>query len=161
MIVVSNSSVLIALSTIQKLDLLKENFKKVYIPEAVWNEVVVRGEGEPGCQEVKNAGWIETKKIKNVNLVSAFDESLDKGEAEAITLALELSADLILLDEKDARLIAEKYKLKPLGTVGILVLAKKKNNIDNLKSELDKLINEGNFRISKDIYLRALKETGE
>ena len=79
--VVSNSSVLIALSAIQKLELLKEIFNKIYIPEAVWNEVVVQGEGEPGSKEVKNAGWIESKKIKNVNLVSAFDETLDKGEA--------------------------------------------------------------------------------
>lgn len=76
-------------------------------------------------------------------------------------MAIEMIADLILLDEKDARLIAVKYNLKTLGTVGLLIRAKKKGKITQLKPELDKLINEGNFRISEDIYNRTLTEVGE
>ena len=61
--VVANSSVLIALSSIQKLSLLSDNFKKIYIPEAVWVEVVNKGIGKPGYLEIKDAKWIEVKKI--------------------------------------------------------------------------------------------------
>lgn len=57
--VVSNSSVLIALSSIQRLALLSDNFDKVYIPEAVWDEVVNNGIGKPGYAEIKDANWIE------------------------------------------------------------------------------------------------------
>lgn len=159
--VVSNSSILIALSSIQRLALLSENFNKVYIPEAVWDEVVTKGIGKPGSEEIKNATWIEIRKITNKDLVVALNEILDLGEAEAITLAIEIEADIVLIDEKDARLIAAKYNLNPLGTVGVLINAKKKGKITQLKSELDKLISEGNFRISSDIYHRSLVEAGE
>ena len=94
-------------------------------------------------------------------MVIALNEFLDAGEAEAISLAIELTADLVLLDEKDARLVAVKYNLKPLGTIGILIKAKKKGEISRLKTEIDKLITEGNFRVSPDIYNRALIEAGE
>ena len=159
--VVSNSSVLIALSSIQRLALLSDNFDKVYIPESVWDEVVNNGIGKPGYAEIKDANWIEVRKINNKDLVTALNEFLDLGEAEAIALAIEMIVDLILLDEKDARLIAVKYNLKTLGTVGLLIRAKKKGKITQLKPELDKLINEGNFRISEDIYNRTLTEVGE
>jgi len=159
--VVSNSSVLIALSSIQRLALLGDNFKKIYIPEAVWDEVVIKGIGKSGSEEIKKASWIEIRKITNKDLVVALNEFLDLGEAEAISLAIEIGADIVLIDEKDARLIAAKYNLNPLGTVGILIRAKKKEKITQLKSELDKLISEGNFRISPDIYHRALVEAGE
>jgi len=72
-----------------------------------------------------------------------------------------MAADIILLDEKEARVMAAKYDLKPLGTIGILILAKKKKKINSLKIELDKLINEGGFRISHEIYKKALEEVGE
>lgn len=159
--VISNSSVLIALSGIQKLALLSDSFEKVYIPEAVWDEVVIKGIGKSGSEEIKNASWIEIRKVTNKDLVTALNEFLDLGEAEAISLALEMSGGIVLLDEKDARLIAARYNLKPLGTVGILIKAKKQGKITELKNELDKLINEGNFRISSDIYNLALKEAGE
>ena len=159
--IVSNSSVLISLSSIGRLSILKNNFEKIFIPHAVWDEVVIHGKGEPGAGKVRNANWIEIKKVKNTNLISALNETLDLGEAEAIALSLELSADLILLDEKDARLISVKYGIKPLGTVGILIREKRKGRIVSLRKELDRLINEGNFRISTDIYNLALKEVGE
>lgn len=159
--VVSNSSILIALSSIQRLALLSDNFEKVYIPGAVWDEVVNKGIGKSGSEEIKNASWIETRKITNKDLVIALNEFLDPGEAEAISLAKEIAADIILLDEKDARLIAARYNLKPLGTIGILIRAKKQGKITQLKAEMDKLIGEGNFRISPDIYNRALTEVGE
>jgi len=159
--VVSNSSILISLSSINKLSLLKKEFGEIYIPEAVWREVVEEGKGQAGAEEVENSDWIKTVKVKDQNLVSALNEILDLGESEAIALALKLSCNIILLDEKEARVMAAKYNLKPLGTIGILILAKKKKKINSLKIELDKLINEGGFRISPEIYKKALEEVGE
>ncbi len=159
--IVANSSILISLSSINRLSLLKEKFGTVYIPEAVWREVVDLGGGEVGSEEVKKAKWIKTAKVEDQNLVSALNESLDLGESEAIALSLQLRGDIILLDEKDARVIADKYHLKPMGSIGILIWAKRAKKIENLKSELDKLINEGGFRVAPEIYNRVLLEVGE
>ncbi|MBC8185174.1 DUF3368 domain-containing protein [candidate division KSB1 bacterium] len=159
--VVSNSSVLISLSSINRLELLKDKFGEIQIPQAVWTEVVVAGEGEPGSIEVKNADWIEIVNVSDKNLVVALNEILDLGESEAIALALEIGTNVILIDEKDARLIATKYQLNPLGTVGILIWAKKNGKFNNLKEELDRLIIEGDFRISHQVYQYALEKVGE
>ena len=140
---------------------MKGKFGKIYIPQAVWTEVVEAGEGEPGSEEVRNADWIEIAEATDNNLIIALKETIDLGESEAIALALQIGASVILIDEKDARLIAIKYKLNPLGTVGILIWAKENGKINNLKDELDRLIFEGDFRISKEIYRYALEKVGE
>ena len=59
---VSNSSVLISLSLIGRLELLRDKFGKIYIPKAVWKEVVVDSEGEPGSEEVRKANWMKLLK---------------------------------------------------------------------------------------------------
>ena len=86
---------------------------------------------------------------------------LDQGEAEAIVLANEQKADLILLDEKAARKVAKKLGLPVLGTVGILKWAKKSGLIDSLREWLDALQREGNFRIASDGYNEALCAVSE
>ena len=86
---------------------------------------------------------------------------LDHGEAEAIALAKEIKADLILLDERAARKIAKSLSLKILGTVGVLIKAKQTENIDSLKVVLDVLRNQAQFRISDSLYELALQSVGE
>ncbi len=66
-----------------------------------------------------------------------------------------------MIDEKDARMIAEKYRLHSLGTIGILIWAKKCGKLNNLKLELNQLISKGDFRISSEVYKLALKKVGE
>ncbi|HDH91695.1 MAG TPA: hypothetical protein ENF38_01955 [Candidatus Aenigmarchaeota archaeon] len=97
--VVADSSVLINLCKISRLDLLKHF--EVLIPEEVWREVVEQGKGREGVDEVKKAGF-EVKKIGNLRLYNLLRANLDAGESEAITLASEVNA-IVLLDEKDAR----------------------------------------------------------
>ena len=70
-------------------------------------------------------------------------------------------ADLILLDEKESREVARDMRLKMLGTVGVLIRAKKKSLISNLRNQLDNLKQKANFRIGEDVYQRALSEVGE
>ncbi|NOZ59870.1 MAG: DUF3368 domain-containing protein [Euryarchaeota archaeon] len=157
---VADSSVLISLSQIGLLNLLREMFSGVTIPEAVYYEVVERGQGRRGAREVEKAEWIKVEKVQNVQMVKALAENLDVGEAEAITLALEHGADFVLLDEKDARKRAKKLGLRVLGTIGVLVWGKKSGRVEHLKPLLESLIRQ-NFRISNEMFVRILKEVGE
>jgi len=162
LIVVANSSVLIALCRIGMLDLLHRKFPEgIFIPKAVWCEVVEGGRGQPGSKEVSSSPWIKVKEVGDRKLVSLLRMELDQGEAEAIVLANEQKADLILLDEKVARRVAKKLGLPVLGTVGVLIWAKKSGLIDSLRERLDVLQREGNFRIASDVYNEALRAVSE
>lgn len=160
--VVSNASILISLGMIGQFDLLKELFGKVCIPEAVYQEVVVKGRDRSGSQETEDAiteKWIEKLSAKDKLAVRGMLSSLDEGEAEAIVLAKELEADYILLDEEKAREIADSMELNIIGTIGILSLAKKRGLDIDIKAKLDEL-KDGDFRISKSLYENVLKDSG-
>jgi predicted nucleic acid-binding protein len=86
MIVVSNASPLVGLASIRQFDLLKQLYGKVHIPEAVWQEVVVDGAGQPGSTEVENAKWIKRYQVADTRLVHSLLQYLDEGESEAIVL---------------------------------------------------------------------------
>jgi len=86
MSVVSNTSALINLARIGKLDLLCELYGQIIIPHAVWQEIVVEGAGQPGADEVKSATWIKTQAPISRNLVHVLQQDLDAGEAEAIAV---------------------------------------------------------------------------
>lgn len=161
MIVISNSSALINLVIIGRLDLLREKFGEIIVPQAVWQEVVIEGAGKPGAKEVERANWIRVEEVTNKPLVQLLEQKLDDGESEAIALALEVGADLVLLDERDARDTAESLGLDILGVIGILIWAKKKGLILSLQDELDQLRNVAKFRFNDELYRRVLAEVGE
>jgi len=106
------------------------------VPKAVWREVVEEGKGQPGAQEVANAGWIEVAEVKNRAVGEVLLAHLDRGEAEVIALAQERQADLVLLDEKEAREFAERLGLRVLGTLGLLVWAKREGLVAVVGSSL-------------------------
>lgn len=157
----ANSSVLISLSAIQQLDLLHKRFPEILIPQAVWQEVVVKGKGQPGAQEAQSSDWIKVGKVKDQTIVQLLQADLDQGESEVIALAREVGADLVLLDEKDARLAAERVGLKVLGTIGILIRAKKDEYILSLREQLDALRDKAEFRLSAGLYQQALESVSE
>jgi hypothetical protein len=82
MSVVSNSSPLINMARIGKLGLLRQLYGELFIPEAVWHEVVVKGAGEPGADEVKAATWIKIQSITNTTLAHALQQEFDAGEKD-------------------------------------------------------------------------------
>jgi len=113
--VISNSSILIGLSAIGRLELLHRRFSEgVIVPDAVWQEVVETGHGRTGAEQVATAEWICRKRIKNKVFATALQAYLDQGEAEVIALGQEIRADLLLLDEKSARSVALPFTHKYL-----------------------------------------------
>lgn len=101
MIVVSNTTPLIGLASIQRFDLLRELFGEVSIAQAVYNEAVVAGREAGGAkQEVSTATWIKTMPVTDRLAVEVLLDELDLGEAETIVLARELGADWVLMDER-------------------------------------------------------------
>ena len=144
--VVSNSTPLIALAKINRLDLLEEYFREIFVPEEVYDEVVRRGEGMPGAVEVARSEWIKEKNVQNRFAVESLSLTLDKGEAEAIVLSKEKDA-LLLIDDGDGRRTAELLGLKITGTVGIILLASHDGKL-GLKTTLDDLMAVG-FRLSE------------
>ncbi|ODS42222.1 MAG: hypothetical protein MSIBF_02485 [Candidatus Altiarchaeales archaeon IMC4] len=154
--IVSDSTLLIALSRINRLDLLKEYFTEIYIPEEVYREVVEYGGDLFGAKEVKGAAWIKTGKVKDKLGVEILMRNLDRGEAEAIVLAKETNAEVLLIDDKEGREIAEGLGIKISGTIGVLLLAAEDDKL-NLKDSLDDLVASG-FRLGKEEYNKLIKK---
>jgi uncharacterized protein len=159
--VVSDSSALINLARIGKLELMRDLYGEVRIPEAVWQEAVVKGEGQAGASEIKSAPWIKAQSVKNTELVKALQQELDAGESEAIALALETQAELLLMDERLGRDTARHLGLPFTGLIGLLVEAKRKGLIANIKSEVDALRNVAGFRITDSLYRQILHDEKE
>lgn len=114
----------------------------------------------PGALEVQNYSWIKTQKIINTKQVKALrenQENIDLGEAEAIILALELKADLLLMDERRGRAVASSYGLSLTGLLGVLVQAKKTGLIPAVKPLIEQLIKEADFRVSDKVYATILE----
>jgi len=161
MSIVSNASPLINLARIGKLDLLRQLYGELVIPEAVWHEVVVKGVGQPGVDEIKAASWIKTQQVANRQLVQALRQELDAGEAEAIALTIETKAELLLMDERLGRETAHHLGLRYTGLIGVLIEAKHKGLISKVKPHLDALRDMAGFRVSDALYIRVLQDEGE
>lgn len=157
--IVSNAGPLIALARINQLDLLKNLYNQILIPKAVQQEVL-RLPHKPGSFEIANASWVRLCGVKDHLAVELLRERLDKGESEAIVLAIEQKADLLLIDEARGRYVADARAVRIVGTLGILILAKKQKIISELRPFLEKLTQEG-FRMSINLYQKVLGLAGE
>ena len=153
--VVSNSTPIIALAKIGRIDILRELFGTIVLPEAVYHEVSDYGRKRAGSAEVTGYDWIATRKVHNRTAVDFLLVSLDLGEAEAIALAKESSSDLLLIDDRAGRRISESVELTITGTIGVL-LRYYRGNPRSFKRSLDELISSG-FRISMAEYQNILK----
>ncbi|NET62383.1 MAG: DUF3368 domain-containing protein [Symploca sp. SIO2E6] len=162
MIVVSDTSPITNLSAVGALELLHQLYDRVIIPQGVYDEMASLGYQVPGTVEVQTLDWIENRTVENRQGVEELRADLDMGEAEAIILALELDADLLLLDERRGRRVALEVGVKKIsGLLAVLQEAKRKGLILEIKPILDRLISENNFRISVSLYNRVLQFAGE
>jgi predicted nucleic acid-binding protein len=132
--VVSNTSPVLNLAIIRRLSLLRQQFGEIWIPSAVLEELRV-GEDLPGSQSVREAiesGRPRVEEVKGQPLVQVLQCDLDKGEAEAIALALQMRAEWTLLDEREGRRIAKSLGLKVTGVLGILLRAWREGELPSL-----------------------------
>jgi len=161
-IVISDSAALIGLAAIGALDWLRQLYGTVIVPEAVYREVVISGAGKPGAQTVAASAWIQRQAVKNRTAVGYLINTigLDDGESEAIVLAGEINADLILLDDFKARRYARQQQFSITGMVGIVLAAKQKGIINLVRPQLDALIAAGIF-IDSSLYNQACHIAGE
>ena len=152
MIVVSDASPLIALSSVDRLDLLHLLFDKVSIPVMVRDEVV----GEKSKTTGELPSFIRVEPVAAEFPVRFLRMNLHAGESEAITLALERGIQGIILDDKHAREIATNLGLKVIGTLGVLILAKRKGFLFEVRPIIAQIIDRVNFRIAPSVLNRAL-----
>ena len=151
MIVVSNTSPLTNLAAIQQFNLLHDLYQEIHIPHAVWTELNANGQSWPGRAEVAGSDWIIHHAVTNAALVKALRLHLDQGEAEAITLAIELDSDAVLMDETEGRRIAKHYGLPVIGVLGVLIEAKHKNLIEAVLPQVDLLRDAAGFYLSNAV----------
>lgn len=164
MIVVSDTSPITNLAAIGQLDLLQRLYIRIIIPGAVYDEMVNVGKPVPGATEVRTLPWIQTQAVvdqQRVSTIQESEENIDLGEAEAIALALELKADLLLMDERRGRIVATSYGLQVTGLLGVLVQAKQNNLIEAIKPLVDQLVEQADFRVGNELYTTILQIAGE
>lgn len=156
--VISNNSPLVGLLGLNLLSLLQDLYTEVWIPRKVEKEFLKK---DPIFRRevLENALWIKTVDLRDPRTAAVHTE-LDEGEAEALALANEHGARLVLLDEKRGRQKAKKIGLMTKGTVGILQEAKEEGLIDVIKPLLNALQNNG-MHLSKPLVSKALRQAGE
>ena len=156
--IVSNTTPIISLLKLNRLKLLQKLYTQIYIPTAVFNEIEA-GKTKGYYKDLSKIDWIDISEIKDKQAVKYFLD-LDAGEAEAIVLATEIDADLIILDEKLGRFHAKHADLKVTGTIGVLIKAKSEGFIEYLKPLLDELTDKDVW-ISEKLKREILKTVGE
>lgn len=105
-------------------------------------------------------GWLTVRNISNEVSAAALRTQLHRGEAEASALAAELAAKRIVLDDKKARRVAREMGLRPIGTVGVILRAKREGLTPECRPLLDSLM-RGGFYLSRELYQEALRLAGE
>jgi predicted nucleic acid-binding protein len=150
--VVSNSSPLIALARIQRLDLLPAIFESILIPPAVAREIA------PSIPILPT--WLRIQAPSVLPPAPLLRRRLGAGEREALALAIELRADRIILDDLPARRSAEAAGLNVIGTLGALVTAKRTDLLKAIRPELEALLRTS-FFLSPQLYNELLRAAGE
>jgi len=110
---------------------------------------------------IEAAPWIKKAQVANRALVQVLSQELDAGEAESIALALEVQAEVLLMDERLGRETAHHLGLRYIGLIGILLEAKHRGLVDRIEPLLEALRTQAGFRISGELYERVLENEGE
>lgn len=162
--IITNTSPIIALTMIRKVHLLWELFAEVYIPKAVIKELTESTNAlDYGRQEIMEAielGKVIPYSIQDEVMVQRMYGKLHAGELETIIGGKELEIDFVLIDEIAARNMAKNFFLTPIGTLGILRLAKAQKKVERVKPYIDFLM-ANDYRIGKTLYEQILKSENE
>lgn len=157
---VVDTSPLIFLAKLDRLDLLRRSADKVLVPAAVIEEV--RAYPDEASRKIEDAlgSWLREEKVEGRQVVDILLADLDFGEAEVIALAHETSAERIVMDDLDGRRFARRLKLEPIGTLGLLLAARLRGELSSLREEIGRLERQG-FRVSPSLVEAVLRASGE
>ncbi len=136
-LIIADSGPIFSLALIDKLDILTSLFSEVRIANAVWEEITLNKKISY-FTKVYDFFISRTVKIKGFNELTFI---MDYGESESLILYKELEADYLLIDDKKARLIAENFEMKCIGVIGILVIAKNRNLIKEVRPYFKTFLN--------------------
>jgi predicted nucleic acid-binding protein len=163
MVAVSDTSPISNLSITGRLDLLRSQFSQVLIPEGVRTELerMPDPEAKTSIENALRDGWLRCRSVGNRQLAAALGNDLDQGEAEAIALATEIQAEVLLIDEKEGRSVARQAGLVVRGVLGVLLRAKAMGEIASVKAEIDALRNRAGFFIAASLEIDVLRSVGE
>jgi uncharacterized protein len=153
---VSDASPLIVLLKTNKLSILEELFEKVIIPKEVYREITAKEQEKLIFSKIS---WIETRTVKNTELNVFLEKLIDKGEAEAIVLAIKLRTPL-LVDDAKARKYAKLLNVEVIGTLGLLKIAKKRGVIHSVKKVINDMLAQG-YYIEDKLITRLLDDVDE
>jgi predicted nucleic acid-binding protein len=155
-IVVTNSTPVIALSSIYRLELLKDLYGEIIIPKAVHDEVMAKKDSVSQLALVQANDWIITKIVINSEAKKFFKVQLHEGEVEVMLLGKELKANLLIIDDYLAREYAKYLDFEITGTLGVILKAKEKRIIGEIKPLLSDLIDNGIY-IGNKLFQDVLK----
>ena len=161
MTVVSNTSPITNLAAIDQLHLLHEIYGTILISQAVYDELTVLDRPVPGKAEVQMLDWIKVRQVSDRIQVSNLRQVVDASESEAITLALELSAKRLLIDEASGRTLAESLGIRITGILGTLLIAKQRGLVLSVQPLMEDLVQKAGFRVSSGLYRIVLDSAGE
>ncbi len=159
--VVTNTSPLLNLAVVKEARLLPELFEQIIAPEKVREEIEILCSGDSRFQSADTSSVVDYVSVSDQSHVRLLSLQLDPGESEAIALALEVKADLILLDERRATRIARQLGLRTLGLLGVLMLAKNRGLIAHVRPLIDRLTNEAGFWIAPELYRQICEAVNE
>lgn len=152
--IIGDSSALVALATMNRLDLLESIFGKVYVPQAVYDEVTILG--KPQSITLKK---FLLDKIIHIDLTIT-QMGLGRGELEAIALYNHLDSNFLLIDDRRAKKFAKLNGVNVIGSLGVMILAKEKGLIESIKDDLEKL-KQADIFISESLIDKVLMSVGE
>jgi predicted nucleic acid-binding protein len=156
---VADSTPIIALALVEKLDLLQHLYHQVVIPPAVQREVLAGGRDAPGSAELRRATWLRVISLQDPRRAEVLSD-LDRGEAEVIALAQELNADLVIIDERLARRHTKRLRLTMTGTLGVLIRAKSLGLVPAVTPLIEELL-RGGIHLSESVVAEALRLAAE
>lgn len=160
MIVVSDTSSLYYAACIGCDHWFFELFEQVIVPKQVRDELLV-GNREEMVSKLLNQPWLRVQEVAESPLLASLLTQIDSGEAEAISLAVELSADFLLIDERRGNAIAKHLHLHTVGLLGVFLLAKEKKIISEVRPWIERLVTQTKFRHTKGLIRKVLAMANE
>lgn len=156
MVVVSDTSPIIVLHKAELLNILRQLFKIIYIPPAVFSELTQKASENRLKSSVNNCSFIHVKPLEIP--IPSLEHKLDIGEIEALALSRQMNADLLILDDKRAQKEASLLSISYVSTFTLLIKAHQMKFVKDLKQVLEHLEKQ-NIYLSKDLqqYKRIWK----